>query len=163
MTTYCPWLTLSHMPFVHLGFGRKLPSSKQQCSKTTDGFHWGLLAIAATWAHRGTGCWEWQDYCQAAWYAPGSGLAVLKGTVKFPAGSLRPGAVMVISEESLAHNQCTLVRFLSSLLVSCSAFVNLGHFCFSSNWVSDTSCTQKCSIPLLLEHHQWTGRSQQAE
>lgn len=67
MTTYCPWLTLSHMPFVHLGFGRKLPSSKQQCSKTTDGFHWGLLAIAATWAHRGTGCWEWQGYCQAAW------------------------------------------------------------------------------------------------
>lgn len=66
-------------------------------------------------------------------HAPGSGLAVLKGTVKFPAGSLRPGAVMVISEESLAHNQCTLVRFLSSQLVSCSAFVNLGHFCFSSN------------------------------
>lgn len=90
-------------------------------------------------------CWEWQVCWQAAWHAEVLGLAMLKGMVKFPAGSLRPGAVTALAEESPAHHEYTVVRFLSSLLVSCSASVNLGHFYFSSNSFSDKSCTQKCS------------------
>lgn len=92
--------------------------------------------------------------CQAAWLHQVLGSAMLQGMVKFPAGILRPGAVMVVSEESPAHHWCAVVRFLSSLLVSCSAVVNLGHSCFSSNCVSGIICTQNCSLLLLPEHPQ---------
>lgn len=77
MTTYCPWLTLSHMLFAHLGFAKKLSSSKQPCSKITSGLHQHLLLMAA-WPHQATdisllGATEFTP--QAAWCAPGPGLS----------------------------------------------------------------------------------------
>lgn len=79
MTTYCPWLTLSHMLFAHLGFGRKLPSSKQQYSKTLMDFtRILLLAIAGnlgTLRHRHLPAGSGRVCCWAAWHALGPGIS----------------------------------------------------------------------------------------
>jgi len=53
MTTYCPGLTLSLTLFAHSGFAKKLPSSKQPCSKNTSGLH---QRYACLW--RQLGCTE---------------------------------------------------------------------------------------------------------
>lgn len=81
------------MLFAHPGFAKKLPSSKQPCSKNTKGLHQEVcLLLTAAWPHRDTH----GSLLGAAEVAPGQhgvlqvlGLFALKRAVKFPAGSLR--------------------------------------------------------------------------
>lgn len=81
------------MLFAHPGFAKKLPSSKQPCSKTTKGLHQEVcLLLAAAWPHRDTH----GSLLGAAEVVSGQhgvpqvlGLVVLKRAVRFPAGSPR--------------------------------------------------------------------------